>query len=190
MLSRNLDPLRLDRFPRDGTARRAINDCLGLIDELDRIDAELAALAARRHDVVRRLHQRRNHVTPHVSNHHGRKPKVDGTVALPPVAKHATPVWGTRLRDVCISMLRRCGTLTLVELHAMLHHLGYRIDSRHPVKTLSDALSYETEQGRARRTSRGVYAPVGPTRPDAHRPVHRPCHPLDHLPETISPQAA
>jgi hypothetical protein len=190
MLHRHLDPLRIDRFPRDGTCRRAIQDCLALLDELNQIDAQLAALAARRHQVVGRLHERRNYVTPRLSNHHGRKPKVDGTIALPPIATHAVSLWGTRLRDMCISVLRRCGTLTLVEIHAMLHHLGFRIDSGYPPKTLSDALSYETEHGRARRVGRGLYAPIGPARPDAPRPTHRPCLPLDHLPETISPQAA
>jgi hypothetical protein len=178
------------RYPRNGTGRRAVEDCLRLLDQLNRLDAELARLAARRRRLLHQLRERRNHVAPHQPKHHGRRPKPDGTTALPPVARNAVPLWGTALRDVCVSILRRCGVLSLPEVHAMLHHMGYRVESKHEVKTMSDALSYELERGRVRRVERGVYGPVGPATPDADRPVHRPCQPLDHLPETISPQAA
>jgi hypothetical protein len=186
----HVDPPRMYRYPRQGTGRRAVEDCLSLLDQLNRLDGELAVLAARRRQLLRQLRERRNHAAPRIPKHHGRRPKPDGTAALPPAAHRAVPLYGTALRDVCVSILRRCGVLALPEIHAMIHHLGYRIESKHAVKTLSDALAYEHEQGRARRVERGTYAPVGPPDPHAQRPQHRPCQPLDHLPETLSPQAA
>ncbi len=190
MSPRRLDPFRMYRYPREGTGRRAVQECISLLDQITQLDGELAELAARRRQLVQRLRQRRQHITPVQTGHHGRRPKPDGTVALPPAARGAIRLWGTALRDVCVSILRRCGPLALPELHAMLHHLGYRIDSNYHAKTLSDALSYELEQGRVRRVERGVYGPLRPPDPHADRPHHRPCHPLDHLPEAISPQAA
>ncbi len=84
-----------------------------------------------------------------------------------------------RLRSAIVTILRRSGTLRLPELHALLHHHGYRIQSEHPVKALSDACSYEVEKGRLTKRARGTYGPAGRHRPrDSFE--RSPCGPLDH----------
>lgn len=110
-----------------------------------------------------------------------------GTIRLPPLSERPTPLWGRRLRSVCLALLRRAGPLILPEIHALLHHHGYRIDSSNPVKTLSDALAYEVEQGRAVRLERGVYGPGSGVH---DRGSSSPGTRFEHLPEAIAPRAA
>lgn len=126
--------------------------------ELDRIDALLTRLAARRHHLAARLAAHRDQLWPRDRNRYGRRPGTDGTVQLPTLPATTTKLWGRRLRAVCLALLRLTGESTLTELHVLLHRRGYELDSTHPVKALADALRYETLQGRARRTARGIYA--------------------------------
>ncbi len=108
---------------------------------------------------------------------------------LPPLTADHSPLWGRRLRSAIVTILRRSGTLRLPELHALLHHHGYRIQSEHPVKALSDACSYEVEKGRLTKRARGTYGPAGRHRPrDSFE--RSPCGPLDHASPTLSPHAA
>ncbi|MCC6436720.1 MAG: hypothetical protein IT196_16910 [Acidimicrobiales bacterium] len=53
--------------------------------------------------------------------------------------------------------MSRLGAVSLAELHAVLHRLGYAVAGANTVKTLADALGYEHDAGRVRRVRRGVY---------------------------------
>jgi hypothetical protein len=188
MSSRRQDHLRHEG-PLLGEKRRAlVKACEGLLAEIDRIDSELAELAARRRRLALELRKRRTRLLPtRLKAPLGRQPVPDGSVRLPPLRRDCTPLWGRRLRQVCVAILRRAGALALPELHALLHHHGFQVDHAHPVKALSDALSYESELGRVERLERGVYGPcgnrVGSTPPG---PGTR----LDHLPDAVVPWAA
>jgi len=184
---------RQDQFrhegPLLGEKRRAlIAACEGLLAEIDRTDSELAELAARRRRLVLELRKRRTRLLPtRLKAPLGRQPVPDGSVRLPPVRRGCTPLWGRRLRQACVAVLRRAGALALPELHALLHHHGFCVDHAHPVKALSDALAYERELGHVERLERGVYGPCG------NGPWPTPAGPgtrLDHLPDAVVPWAA
>jgi hypothetical protein len=188
MSSRRQDPVRHEG-PLFGEKRRAlIASCEALLAEIDQVDADLASLAARRRQLVHELRRRRTRLLPTRRKAPlGRQPVPDGAVRLPPVRQDSTPLWGRRLRQVCIAILRRSGALALPELHALLHHHGFRVDSRHSAKALSDALAYELELGHVERVERGVYAARGD---QAGPPRVGPGSRLDHLPDAIVPWAA
>ena len=188
MSSRRQDQLRHEG-PLFGEKRRAlIEACDTLLAEIDSVDSELAELAARRRRLVVELRKRRTRLLPaRLKAPLGRQPVPDGSVRLPPVRRDSTPLWGRRLRQACVAVLRRTGALALPELHALLHHHGFRVDHVNPVKALADALAYESEVGRAERLERGVYGPCG------KEPWPTPSGPgtrLDHLPDAVVPWAA
>ncbi len=168
------------RAPRRDTVRRT-SPVLGavrarlestreqLLTELDDVDAQLAALSARRHRLADRLAELCEDLWPAALHPRGRRPAETGESELPPLPEQ--PIWlaGRRLRSVCLALLRNAGRLTLVRLHALLHTYGYGVDNAHAAKALSDALAYEVECGRARRVRRGEYECAGPPpRPGRH----------------------
>lgn len=164
MTSRRVDPIRRQSTLDPRHRRKVHRAYQHLRTELDRTDAVLARLAARRHRLALRLADHRDQLWPPDRQRFGRRPGADGRPQLPPLPSPSTRLWGRRLRAVCLALLRRAGEVTLTELHVLLHRGGYEIDSTHPVKALADALGYETDHGRAHRVARGVYGPVlGPS---------------------------
>jgi hypothetical protein len=61
--------------------------------------------------------------------------------------------------------------MKLVEIHRDLHLSGFAMKTRFPVKRLADALGYETNKGRAKRTERGTYT-LGVLNPADRRRMH------------------
>lgn len=120
-------------------------------------DAKLEAASRARRDLHRERRELRRQLHPNLARRWGRQPDLDGAEQLPPVAHDATPLWGRRLRSVCITLLRRSGRLSLVDLHVLLHRHGYVLANETHVKALADAMGYEADQGRVRRVHRGVY---------------------------------
>lgn len=160
---RRVDPIRRQSRLDPAHRRRLAESCERLQGELARADTLLAEVGARRHQLARELAAVRDQLWPRDARRYGRRPGPDGSAQLPPLPATATKLWGRRLRAVCLAILRATGSTTLRELHALLHHRGYDVDSAQPVKALADALGYETDQGRARRLRRGVYeAASGP----------------------------
>lgn len=152
-----VDPLRYET-PLCGEKRRAAQQtCAELSASIAAIDAQLIALADDRRKLAQKLRQVHRRIHPNLGKRAGRQPARDGAEQLPPVRCDAIVLWGRRLRSVCLSLLRAAGTLSLIELHSLLHLHGYVIASRNHVKVLADALAYEVDQGRARRVARGVY---------------------------------
>ena len=143
-----------------------------LIHQLRGIDAELASLADERLAALSRLGELRNTLWPVEPGCKGRRPPACEHPPLPPTRSTAIPLVGTWLRSTCRAILSRHGPLTLRDLHARLHAYGYRIAHRHPVKTLADALGYETRMGRTVRLARGTYslAPGSPCSEDLGDP--------------------
>ncbi len=133
-----------------------------LLAQLDEVDNEITELSRRRSALADRLAELREELWPTARYRRGRRPSATGRVELPPLPDRPTWLEGRRLRSVCLALLRRAGELSLPRLHALLHAHGYGVASTHPVKALSDALSYEVECGRARRPRRGHYAVHGP----------------------------
>ena len=190
------DPLRRLSGPCNLDARRqALAECHVTLAAIEAVDQQLGALAAERRALVAKLHEQREFLMPRFSDRkRARQPAPDGAALLPPVQHDHTPLWGRRLRGTCLAILRRSGRLSLVELHVLLHHHGYRVQGAHPVKALADALAYESEQGRARRTARGVYEITSAGSEFAARrgsldPTGEINGRLDHLAET-APHAA
>ena len=130
--------------------------CAELSSSLDELDAQLADIVRKRREVAGELRKHRRRLWPKLA-HRARQPGPDGSVQLPPVPNDATYLWGRRLRAVCVALLDRMGSLPLVELHGLLHRYRVAVAGTHPVKALADALGYETDKGRVRRVSRGVY---------------------------------
>ncbi len=183
MHGRGSDPQR-EQGPIYGEQRRQmVTECSELLGHIDAVDEQMAALAAQRREFVGQLQQRRARLLPRIRRRRGRQPGRDGSVRLPPVRAHAIGLWGRRLRSTCVNLLRRVGTLSLPELHVLLHHHGFRVDSAHEVKALSDGLAYECEQGRVVRISRGFYGPAGATPPHAAPPSVNGPGPVDPPPE-------
>lgn len=194
MVAHRHDPGSQNRLLLGAVRAAVLAQCHELLGQLDDVDAELAALAARRRRLTEALKQRRSLLVYRPSSlFRARQPAPDGSVRLPPLHTDATALWGRRLRATCVTILRRAGALSLPEVHVLLHHHGFRVASDHPVKALSDALAYEVERGRLLRPERGVYAPLGPPNPH-HRggldaPL-APCNRLDHLSAVFAPHAA
>lgn len=163
-------PLRFDPIVQDRPLFGAMREeALALAADLRRqisdVDNELVSLSARRGSLTKDLAAVVARLTAHIRHRRGRMPAPDGSEQLPAVTHDATPLWGRRLRSVCLAILRRAGRLTLPEIHALLHRHGHVIESDTSVKVLADALGYEVERGRARRVSRGVYEVDGPLDP-------------------------
>lgn len=161
--NRRVDPLR-QRTPVFGEKRRKLEQAHDDYEErIAALDRELDDLCQRRRELVAKRRLVRRQLFVNLAKR-GRRALDDGTEALPPIDHQPRWLYGRRLRAMCLRILARRGPLTLVELHAQLHRLGCAIGHRHPVKALADALAYETELGRARRVSRGVYELVAGTR--------------------------
>ncbi len=192
MHGRGQDPLR-KRYSVHGAKRaKEVAACSELLDEIEVVDEQLALWAAHRHRLVAKLQERREVILPKLIKVSGRRVMEDGNVCLAPVPDDVPALWGRRLRASCMRLLAASGTLTLTELHVLLHQHGLRIDSAHPVKALADAMAYECEQGRARRLGRAVYTATAtrlrpPPQPDARRPA--PTHDPDSDPDP-EPNAA
>ena len=140
--------------------------------EFDELNERIAALdraiierAAERRRAVTRLVEVVELIWPRWGRVAGRRPPGPESFALPPLEFEATVVGGLDLRSACMAILARHGRLTLVELHRWLHLYGYAVASERPVKTLSDAMSYEVRQQRATRVSRGLYEAAPGWRP-------------------------
>lgn len=168
---------------------RVERECNQLIAEISDVDEQLAELAARRHRLATEVKDKLRRLRRPGIYSRARQPAADGSMCLPPLPEDAGTLWGRRLRSTIVAILRRCGPLKLPELHAMIHHHGYRIVATTPAKALSDACSYEVEKGRLRRPERGTYAPAGSARPTQSFD-HRPCGTIDHLAPDINPHAA
>ncbi len=150
-----------------------------LLVTLRTIDDSLEQLSAQRVQVLDQLDALRDQLWPEAPNCRGRRPPALDRPPLPPMVARARRVGGRSLRGLCLTMLARCGPMTLPDMHAQLHAYGYGIAGDHTVKTLADAMGYEVRCGRAIRVRRGVYdvAPV------SRRGVGR--DPRPDTPETV-----
>lgn len=189
MIPNRHDPPRQELAPMGAKRQRLIDECHELLDEIAEVDAELGRLAARRRVLVREVRVRRARFSRRLRHGPTRQPVPDGSARLPALRVGCEVLWGRRLRDTCVRILRAAGALSLPELHAQLHHHGFKVDSLNPVKALADAMAYELRKGRLRRPERGVYAPLGRT-DGAVEALRTPCGVLDHLGEVIAPRAA
>jgi hypothetical protein len=166
---RTVDPIRQE-MPVFGRHRQqALVRYEATLTDLRELDAQLDALAAERRRLAESLRDQHRRLWTNLSRR-GRKPLPDGTESLPPVRHDARPLWGRRLRSVCLALLRsHAAPLLLVDLHALLHRRGFVVNSAHPVKALADALGYEALSGRVRRVARGTYELVPGPRPPRGR---------------------
>ncbi|MEZ5235614.1 MAG: hypothetical protein AB7W59_27560 [Acidimicrobiia bacterium] len=161
-----------------------------LLAQLDDVDNQLADLAKQRHELASKLKAALGRLRRRTT-HYARQPAPDGSCRLPPLHAEHDAIWGRRLRSTIVTLLRRAGPLKLPELHALLHHHGYRVYSTNPAKALSDACSYEVTKGRLTKPERGTYGPIGPAGPQrGYTTNHPPCGPLDHLGPALTPHAA
>ena len=135
-----------------------------LFHRLDQLDRAMVDGAHERREILDQLTGRRDQLWPRIPWQRGRRPSATFHAPLPPAAATAAPLSGLTLRQTCLAILARHGSLPLVELHAWLHRYGYLVDGAHPVKALADALGHEHDAGRAERTSRGTYR-LAPDRP-------------------------
>jgi hypothetical protein len=148
-----------------------------LVQRLDRLDDELEELSRERQAIVAALTELREVLYPPIPWAKGRRPPDVDHAPLPPATEGSTALGGRDLRATCLTILRRHGALSLVELHGLLHRYGYVISARRPVTALSDAMAYEVEQRRARRVERGVYEAIDAPPRRRHRPVALPREP-------------
>jgi hypothetical protein len=142
-----------------------------LLDELDEVDTELLAIAARRQRIRDDADTICDALWPREPWWHARRPNTIGITRLAPVCGNAKQLWGIHLRATCVAILERHGTQTLPDLHSLLHVYGYRIGGRRPVKDLADAMAHEVNCGRAVRVSRGCYRGLQET-PAPSAPPH------------------
>lgn len=148
------DPIRLVLGKQREQALAQLEEAKSNLANLDR---ELTELRRRRQEAAATVRSHHDRLWPNYSKR-GRQPAPDGSERLPPAGHEATRLWGRRLRAACRTVLEAAARpLELIELHAMLHDRGQLVHSRHAVKALSDAMSYELELGRVRRIRRGVY---------------------------------
>jgi hypothetical protein len=156
----HVDPIRARA--RMANSPRAVlqRECDELERQVQDIDAELDHLYRRRREMIRGIRERKRRLWPLLTRI-GRCPLPSGRPALPPVAPDAVGLWGRRLRAVCRQVLETARQpVPLGDLHALLHRRGFFVDSRHPVKSLADAMRYEVGSGRVTRVRRGTYATV------------------------------
>jgi hypothetical protein len=131
-----------------------------LRQQLGALDDRLERLALRRRWMVVRLGEVRDTLWPAwpgAGSGRVRRPSSFDDPPLPPPVPGAEPLHGPALRGTCLVVLSRSGPMSLRELHAQLHLLGYRVGSARPVQRLGDAMAFEVRAGRARRLARGVY---------------------------------
>jgi hypothetical protein len=125
------------------------------------VDSEQQRLAVQMSDVRRELGALRERLWPSQPGRafrDARRPRIGGPAPIPPPVRSAIAISGADLRYAALGVLVRSGTpMTLPEIHRALHLTGFRIAGHHVVKQLADALGYEHDHGRARRTARGTY---------------------------------
>ena len=138
-----------------------------LLARLADIDHRLLDLTNKRRDLLAETESFRDLLWPIVPWQKGRRPPAHNEPPVPPLVTNADLLWGRPLRSAALGILARHGKTSLRELHALLHHYGYGIASRHPVRALADALGYEVDKHRAIRVERGVYTIDGSFRPRA-----------------------
>lgn len=151
------------------------------------IDNELDHLARKRRQLVSELSQARDDLWPAIPWKKGRRPPDFDEDPLPPVVEEPIWLFGRTLRSVCITILHRHGELPLRDLHALLHHYGFALATKYPVRVLSDAMGYECEQGRAARVRRGVYRAAAGHRPRPGRFGAEPLGPVTAHPTWPAP---
>lgn len=156
--SLRVDPLRSSGLLLGEKRRAAIAQRDQLSATIERLDRLLSRIVQRRRDLLDERTALDRRISPNLTHRRGRQPTPDGRTALPPVHADAKPLWGRRLRAACRAVLLKAGELSLVDLHAMLHHQGYVLANTNHVKALADAMGYEADAGRVRRVARGVYA--------------------------------
>lgn len=157
MPNHRTDPIRVMSVLLGDKRRTALAELEHANQALRDLDRELVALRRQRRQIAATISTQRRRLWPNYSKR-GRQPAPDGSEQLPPARHDAQRLWGRRLRAACRAILAAVnGPVVLTELHAMLHDRGILIRSRHVVKALSDAMSYEVELGRVRRTARGIY---------------------------------
>ena len=159
------DPFFFDRIRREQP--RLHPNHIGLVrlahttsmQDLEVLDRELEVLAARRREVLGRLGDYRRRLWPGMRGRHHRKTCRLEDEPMPPAAVDAVALWGGDLRRVMSALVRRHGSVTLRELHGLIHRYGYTVDSVRPVQRLADAAAFEVRHGRMDRIERGVYGP-------------------------------
>jgi hypothetical protein len=157
---RDLVPIR--RQPRrvpDHRHERLFAEEDRLRADIDDVDRQLVELTERRRHLLDDLGRLHEELRPPWRDTAGRRRRrVSHEEPLPPTAESPIWLWGRELRAVCLSLLRRAqASLTLRQLHGLIHRTGYAISHHHPVKALADALGHESDVGRAVRVARGTY---------------------------------
>jgi hypothetical protein len=157
---RDLIPIRRQRQRfRNARRERLLTAEDKLRSTIDDTDRQLVELTERRRSLLDELGSLYDEVRPSWRGCAGRRRRtVSHEEPLPPTADKPTWLWGRELRAVCLALLRRAQvSLTLRQLHGLLHRAGYAISHRTPVKALADALGHEVDVGRAVRLGRGIY---------------------------------
>lgn len=139
------------------------------VETLEVLDAELAALAARRRTAVERVAAYRDRLWERSARRYHQRSWAPGETPIPPPIADAEPLDGAALRRVALSILSRHGTQPLSEIRGLIHRYGYVVAGRRPVQRLADALAHEMRAGRAIRHARGVYGPSEATIPALQR---------------------
>ena len=138
-----------------------------LVDRLDALDHQATEWLHARRAVVGQALEIHETLWPLAHDRRNRRPPKPGGLWLPPLPVQAVQLSGQSLRSTSQELLRRHGTLTLVELHTLLHVYGFELRHPYPVKALADAMAYETREGRCQRVARGVYRSLLSTPPRA-----------------------
>jgi len=152
-------------------------ECDELLRQAEVLDAQQQVIAAQLAEIRTKLAEMRVVMWPPIEPkdivHGFRRTRRGGPPPIPPTAPRAVALHGRHLRATALAVLaRNQRPMTLVEIHREIHLNGYRIASRRPVQRLADCLAYELNQGRARRTKRGIYA-VGELNPSRRRALSR-----------------
>ncbi len=172
-----LQRIQADLHPRVRRQHQVDRD--ELLVTLRTVDDSLEQLSAQRVQILDQLDALRDRLWPEAPNCRGRRPPALDRPPLPPLVAGARRVGGRSLRGLCLTMLARCGPMSLPDMHAQLHSYGYGIAGDHTVKTLADAMGYEVRCGRAIRVRRGVYDVAPLPRFGAGR------DPRPHTPEAV-----
>jgi hypothetical protein len=128
-----------------------------LLTQLAALDHTINNHARQRRQMITHLDDLREQLWPRMQRVHPARPPNHNQPPIPPAQPDALPLHGRHLRWICLALLARNGPLTLTELHTLIHAHGYTLTHPHRIKTLADALGYETRLGRCRRIQRGTY---------------------------------
>ena len=136
------------------------------LDELAVVDHELAALVARRRDLVDRVVgcNRALTGTGVIYDDRGRRvwqarthESIPFEDPIPAPAGDVPPATPAAIRERGVSMIRSIGPLSVAELHRLLAFEGLRIDGYAP-KVIANALRSAERCGDVVRAGRGIYA--------------------------------